>query len=157
MTAPRLLATTELVAVAWIAGIQGFTASGVGTQLPDDETSWADGGYVVLPVTVGGTPQANAPIFQPVVQVECWATVPGSDKLPWLMAANLAEQISMATYDRSGAFNRPLTLPDGYPVAWVKSARLLTHPRRVWSDVGDYAGYVFDLYLMWIAAGENLP
>lgn len=154
MAAPVLYATTELVAVAWVGGIESLTASGVGTQLPADETTWAAGGYVVVPVTVGGTPMANAPVQRPVCQVECWATNAGSDKLPWLKAANLAEQIRMATYDRSGAFGRPLALGPGYPVARVKSATILTQPRRVWSDAGDYAGYVFDLAVQFVAAGE---
>jgi hypothetical protein len=155
-----LYATTEKVAVAWIASIPGLTAAGVGTQLPAAETEWgsADGtpGYVVVPVTVGGTPMANAPVQRPVVQVECWATIPGSDYLPWNAAAQLPEQIRMATYDRSGAFSRLLDLGPGYPSARVLAATILTQPRRVWSDEGDYAGFLFNLMLQFVAAGEEI-
>lgn len=157
MTTPRLLATTELVAISWIRGIRDLTASGVGSQLPADEYEWAAGGYIVVPVTVGGTPMDSAPVQRPVVQVECWATNPSSARLPWLKAANLAEQVRLAAYDRTYWSPRPLELGNGYPLAWVRSARLLTHPRRVWSDAGDYAGYIADLQLMWVAQGENLP
>lgn len=157
MTAPRLIASTELVVQAWIRGIPGLTASGVGSQLPAVEQEWADGGYIVVPFTVGGTPMDSAPVQRPVVQVECWATVPDSDKLPWLKAANLAEQVRLAAYDRTYASARPLQLGGGYPTAWVRAVKPMTHPRRVWSDQGDYAGYLMDLYLMWISAGENLP
>jgi hypothetical protein len=149
-----LYATTELVAVAWISGIPGLTASGVGEQLPAAEAEWAAGGFVVVPVTVGGTPHSSMPVQRPVVQVETWATIPGSDKLPWLKAAQLAEQIRIGSYDRTGAFGRPITLPGTYPTAWVKAATILTQPRRIWSDLGDYAGYTFDLLLHFVAAGE---
>ena len=157
MTTPTLYPTTSLVAVAWIASIPGLTASGVGTQLPADEMSWAPGGYIVVPFTVGGTPMQNAPVARPVVQAECWATVPNAPDLPWNMAENLAEQIRMATYDRTGVFGRTLTLPAGYPNAWVRSAGVLTHPKRVWSDAGDYAGFLIDLRLTWVAASERIP
>jgi len=154
---PFAYASTDLVAAAWVAGIPGFTASGVGSQLPAVEAEWAQGGYVVVPFTVGGTPMDSAPVQRPVVQVECWATVPDSDKLPWRKAQNLADQIRMATYDRGYASRRPLHLPAPYPVAWVQSAKVLTHPKRIWSDAADYAGVTFDLFLIWIAAGENVP
>jgi hypothetical protein len=157
VTTPFAYASTELVAISWIAGIDGFTASGVGDQLPAAEVDWAEGGYVVVPFTVGGTPQGNAPVRRPVVQVECWATVPNSDKLPWRKAGNLADQIQFATYDRGYAPRRPLQLPPPYPIAWVQSAKALTHPQRIWSDLGDYAGFSFDLYLTWVAQGENVP
>jgi hypothetical protein len=151
-----LHAPTDLVAQAWIRTIPGLTADGVAGQLPSDETSWADGGFVVVPITVGGTPHDTIPIRRPVVQVETWATVPGSDKLPWGLANQLAEQIRAGTYDRVN-FGRPLTITSGpvaYPSARVLSAKVMTEPRRVWSDVGDYAGFVLDLMLQWVQIGE---
>lgn len=149
----------DMVAVAWIASITGLTADGVATQLPTDETTWAGHGFVVVPVTVGGTPHEYIPVRSPVVQVECWATVPGSDKLPWWKANQLAEQIRYGTYDRIN-FGRLLTITANgvaYPSAAAKSARMLTEPQRIWSDVGDYAGYRFDLQLTWIQIGEVIP
>lgn len=146
----------DMVAVEWIATIPGLTADGVATQLPSDETTWAAHGFVVVPVTVGGTPHMYAPIRRVVVQVECWATVPGSDRLPWWKANQLAEQIRAGTYDRY-TFGRALAIQAGgvtYPGASAKSVQMLTEPRRIWSDVGDYAGYTFDLRLDWVQAGE---
>jgi hypothetical protein len=167
--AVTLYATTSLVAVTWIATIPGLTASGVGNQLPAVENEWAAGGYVVVPVTVGGTPGNSGLIRHPVVQVECWATNPSSDKLPWGMAEQLAEQIRMGTADRN-RFGRPLDLDVtaarlanepgavyGYPVAWVRSATMLTHPHRIWSDAGDYAGVTFNLGLTFVSSGEQIP
>jgi hypothetical protein len=148
----------DLVAVAWIATIPGLTADGVATQLPSDETTWAAHGFVVVPLSVGGSPHSYVPVRQPVMQVECWATVPDSDKLPWWKANQLAEQIRFATYDRV-TFGRALSISAGtvaYPGAAVKSAQMMTEPRRIWSDQGDYAGYTFDLRLNWIQVGETI-
>lgn len=159
MTAAQLHAPTDLVAVTWISTIPGLVADGVATQLPADETTWAVNGFVVVPTTIGGTPHRNIPVRRPVVQVECWGTVPGSDKLPWGIPNQLAEQIRAGTYDRR-TFGRALAIRAGsvtYPAASVKSATCLTEPRRIWSDVGDYAGFTFDLSLVWVAAGEVVP
>ncbi len=161
MTTPvaQLHASTDLVAVAWIRTISGLVADGVATQLPSDETTWAANGFVVVPTQVGGTPHSTIPLRRPVVQVECWGTVPGSDKLPWGIPSQLAEQIRFGTYDRT-TFGRPLTITAGgvsYPGARVLSARMMTEPRRVWHDSGDYAGFTFDLMLQWVSAGEEVP
>lgn len=158
-TLAQLHTPADLVAVAWIASIPGLVADGVATSLPSDETTWAANGFVVVPTHVGGTPHSTIPLRRPVLQVECWGTVPGSDKLPWGIPNQLAEQIRAGTYDRT-AFSRPLAITAGtvaYPAARVLSAKMLTEPRRIWSDQGDYAGYVFDLALQFVAAGEEIP
>ena len=155
----QLHAPTDLVAVAWIASIPGLVADGVATQLPANETTWAANGFVVVPAQVGGTPHSTMPLRRPVVQVECWGTVPGSDKLPWGIPNQLAEQIRAGTYDRN-TFGRLLLINAGsvtYPYARVLSAKMLTEPRRIWHDTGDYAGFQFDLALQYVAAGEEVP
>jgi hypothetical protein len=147
---------TDLVYVFWIKTIAGFTADGVGTALPPDDTTWAANGYVVVPTTVGGTPHSTIPLRRPVAQVECRAVIPGSGLPPWGKAADLAEQIRFATYDRRN-FGRslPITLNGAvYPDAKVLSAKILTEPRRIYADAADYAGYQFDLALQWVQAGE---
>lgn len=162
MTTPlvaSLHASSERVAVAWIMSIPGLVADGVATQLPSDETSWAKNGFVVVPTSVGGTPESNMPVRRPVVTVETWGTVPGSDKIPWGIPDQLMAQIIAGTYDRT-TFGRPLTLVAGkvtYPTARVLSATAMSEPRRIWSDVGDYGGYTADIRLDWIAAGEVIP
>jgi hypothetical protein len=158
-TLAQLHSPTDLVAVAWIKSVPGLVADGVATQLPADETSWAKNGFVVVPVTVAGTPHDTIPLRRPLVQVECWGTVPGSDKLPWGIPTQLAEQIRMGTYDRV-SFGRPLLITAGgvsYPPARVLSAKIMTEPHRIWSDAGDYAGVTFDLALQYVAAGEVIP
>jgi hypothetical protein len=144
---------------AWIRSIPGLVCDGVAGQLPvTDETSWAKNGFIVVPTTVGGTPHANIPVRRPVVQVETWGTVPNSDKLPWGIPNQLAEQIRAGTYDRT-TFGRWLTITSGkvtYPPARVISVTAMTEPRRIWSDLGDFAGYTLDIRFFWVAAGEEI-
>lgn len=157
MTTAVLHTPTDLVVTTWIRTIPGLVADGVATQLPvKDEASWAEHGFVVVPTSVGGSPHSTTPLRKPVCQVECWATVVGSDKLPWGIANQLAEQVVAGAYDRRH-FGRALTISAGgvtYPTATVKSATVLTEPRRIWHDEGDFAGFAFDLRLIWSALGE---
>lgn len=151
-------ATTDLVAVAWLRTLPGLVADGVSNQLPADEKSWAANGFVVVPMTVGGTPASTAPIRRPVVQVETWGTVPGSDKLPWGIPSQLCEQIRMGCLERQN-IGRLLLISAGgltYPNARVLSATMLTEPKRVLHDAGDYAGNLFNLGLQWVSAGETI-
>ena len=74
------------------------------------------------------------PLRRPVGQVECWATNPGSGKPPWNRAADLAEQIRIATYDRT-SFGRLLAITENgvvYPAARVFGE----DPHRAEANVG---------------------
>jgi hypothetical protein len=160
------LPTDELVAVAWISTIPGFTDGIVATQLPP--TTKADGspadwvakppnGFVQVTV-VGGDEDPLLPIYRPVMQVDCWSTRPASNKPPWNWANRLARHISAATRDRIH-LNRTLTISANgvaYPAASVQKAQMMTSPRRMWDDAGDFARYQFDLGLQWIQLSEVL-
>lgn len=157
-----LLPNDELVATAWIGSIPGFTLAMVGTQLPPDVNpdgsvaSWIATGFVTVSV-VGGNPDSLLPINRPVLQVDCWATVPGSNKPPWLRAAALASAIRNATWDRIRT-PRPLSATVNgveYPLAVVQSAYIVTAPRRLYDDQGDYARYQADVALSWIAPADS--
>jgi hypothetical protein len=160
-----LRATDELVAAAWIATIPGLNRDMVGSQLPPDanedgsQASWVgnDAGFVQVAV-VGGTSDPLLPVKRPVMQVDCWATLPGSNYPPWTQANRLAETIQYATWDRYN-IARPLTITlNGvvYPAAVVQSAYLTTRPRRITDDAGDYARYSFDLALQWVTVDDRL-
>lgn len=165
MTTPLpLAANDELVAVAWLGSITGLSTQMVATQLPADvnsdgtAASWVQTGFITVSV-VGGTPSAYLPEESPVMQVDCWATVPGSNKPPWWKAAALTRVIRRATLDR---YNIPrlLTITANgiaYPSAVVKTAYLATSFRRVYDDAGDYARYQGDLALTWVTVGEQIP
>jgi hypothetical protein len=165
MSTPQLplVPDDELVAVAWLASIPGFTRAMVDTQLPpgvnpDGSTAaWIGTGFITVAVA-GGGPDPLLPVDRPVLQVDCWATVPGSNKPPWRKAAALASAIRYATRDRIRT-PRPLsTTINGaeYPLAVVQSAYLATAFRRLYDDEGDYAHYQGDLALNWIAPTDRL-
>jgi hypothetical protein len=164
VTTPLPLETTdELVATAWIATVPGFTSAMVGTQLPPDvddtgtPAAWITTGFATVAVS-GGTPDDALPVGRPVIQVDCWSTVPGSNKPPWLKAAALASAIRRATLDRYN-ISRPLVIDVNgvvYPPAVVKSAYMATTARRIYDDQGDYARYEFDLALTWVTVNDRL-
>ena len=160
------LPTDELVAVAWISTIEGFSQSIVATQLPEPADSkgnpatWvttAPYGFVTVSV-VGGGEDDELPIYRPVMQIDCWSARPGSTKPPWNTANRLAKHISAASRDRYKVM-RPLTINANgvsYPAAAVQRAAMMTSPRRILDDAGDFARYQFDLQLQWITLAERL-
>ncbi len=148
MTLPNL-PNTDLVALAWLASIPGFSSDMVATTLPDP-SAWSADGFVVVTGGVGGT-MLDVPAKAPVVQVDCYATAPGSNKPPWGTANRLAEHIRAETFQRDRAV-RDLQISAGpvtYPPARVASARLVTEPRRMYGDPADWAHVQFDLQLLW--------
>ena len=148
MTA-TLRPTTELVAVAWIGGIQGLSPGMVATQLPKDNTTWAASGFVTVR-TVGGAPGMYVPLRQPVVAVDAWAVNPTSNKPPWFQANGLMELIDQGC--RVSNAGRWLTLPGLYLQARVATAYWVTEPQRVYTDQGGYARYTANLALNWVPA-----
>src|SRR5258708_12062406 len=118
------LPNDELVAIAWIGWMPGITTSIVATQLPEPankDGSAADWvikppyGFVTVAV-VGGGEDPELPIYRPVLQVDCWATKPGSNKPPWFRANRMAQAISAATRDRH-PLNRRLPIPPTAPAS----------------------------------------
>lgn len=146
----------ELVAVAWLKGVDGVPGSGVGTTLPGDGTTWAASGFVQVSGPVGGNPGMDVPLHRPVMQVDTWACNLGSAKPPWGKANQLAELIVAGCYGRGddpAPAGRTVTLPSGYQNARVLSAYATTVPRRnQLVDDARMARYTFDLQLHWTAA-----
>jgi hypothetical protein len=158
------LATSELVAQFWIGTIPGLSTQMVATQLPDAEDKrgnpapWVATGFITVHV-VGGSPNIYLPVKNPVMQLDFYATRPGSDKPPWGVANVLAETVRYATLQRTG-FNRVLNLMAGnttYPPAVVKSAYFMTEPRRAYGDVGDYGHYQVDMAMTWVTPSDRIP
>lgn len=164
MTTPSLplSPSDEMVAAAWIGSIPGLSPAMVGEQLPPDVVdgtvaAWVATGFVTVSV-VGGTPDDLLPVNRPVVQVDCWATRPGSNKPPWPDANAIALAIRRATWDRY-RISRPLAISVNgvaYPSAVVRSAYMATSFRRIYDDQGDYARYQADLALTWVTVNDRL-
>lgn len=166
MAGTLLLPNSELVARAWLATIPGITGAMVGTLLPRISESvlpgWAATGFLTVAV-VGGSPHAYVPLAQPAVSVNCWAVaatqaLPGgpvtvSNKPPWGKANQLAELVRQAVDPlQRGLSAKQVSMPvPGYGRAAVRSALMLTEPRRLPSDVAAYARFQFELLLHWSA------
>lgn len=157
--------TAELVAVSWIASIEGIGPDIVATQTPPDANpdntpaEWVTRGQGFVQVTaVGGNPDPLLPVHRTVCQVDCYAVKPGSNKPPWEIANVLAETIVFATWDRIGTMRQLDITVRGqqYPPAVVQGAKVLTDPRRTWADSGAYAHYSMDLWLQWICLTDRL-
>ena len=153
--------TSDLVAVAWLAGVPGLSSAMVSTNLPQDFTTWAANGFVTSNV-IAGAPDLYLPIRQPIVQVDCWAVNPNSGKPPWGKANHLAELVraNVEGDRRVTNIQRLLSFPQGdYYGANVLEVIMQTEPQRglipgftPTGDEASYAHYMFDLELHWRVA-----
>lgn len=148
MTTPRY-ATTERVAVAWLASLAAFSAGMVGTVLPDG-TGWATTGFLVV-TTVGGSSDVHIPVEHPIVSVQCYAVDPDTGVPPWFAAGNLAAALGAACFAPTGV-QQVLALPDCDQSARVLSVYTTGQSRRSYADLGDYACVVQQLTLNWTTA-----
>jgi hypothetical protein len=147
VTLPRF-ATTERVAVAWLATLSGFTSAMVGTELPDlATTDWSATGFLVV-TAAGGSSEINYPLEHPLVSVQCYAVSPNTGVPPWNMADDLAANISAGCLASTGA-GQFVTLPTSDQNARVLSAYTTSIPRRSYGDMGDYACVVQEIALHW--------
>lgn len=142
-------ANTELVAVAWLLSADGIEPGQVATTLPSDSSAWSENGFLHVVGAVGGSPQLDHALREPVVQVDAYAVNLNSGKPPWGRAASLMELAVAATYDTAG-LQRVLTLRPGYPQARVLTAHFASEPRRMPGDDASFARYQADLVLHWI-------
>lgn len=147
------LPTSELVAQTWLSErVAGLTSSMVATALPKDPNAWADNGFVQVQAIPGARADVDLPqARRPIVQVDFWATTPGSAKPAWHKAARLVELVRTATEVQT--YGRPLTtLPAGYLGARVQAAYFLDEPSRISDDPSGYARFTVDLEVDWVRA-----
>lgn len=142
----------ELVAQAWLRGVWGVPANGVGTTLPKDNSTWEASGFVQIE-TVGGSPNVDVPVYRPVISIHCWANKANSSQPPWGKANQLAEQIRIAGYGSVDSYAPPervVALAPNFQNARVMAAYALTEPRRINSDEARYAHYQFDMQFVYV-------
>jgi hypothetical protein len=165
-TLPLRLSDTA-VAEAWIATIPEIAAVAgpamVGSELPpsvDPDTNqpaaWLETGYFVVSV-FGGTPDPMLPVHKPIMQVDCYFTVPGSNDPPWESAEALASAIQAACW-RWHHIPRPVPVTVNgvaYPTAIVQSAWVQRTFERMYADAADYARVQGDVGLVWKTTGEQ--
>lgn len=147
------LPTNELVAITWFGErVEGLTLASVASSLPGDPTKWADIGFVQVQAIPGARADIDLPqARKPIVQVDYWATTPGSAKPPWHKAARLVELVRLACEQQS--YGRPLaSLPAGYLGARVQAVYAIDEASRVLDDPSGYARFTQDLAVDWVRA-----
>jgi hypothetical protein len=156
----------SFVAEAWIATIPDIAAVGgaamVGSELPpaalpdsNKPAPWVSTGFIMTTV-YGGTPDPMLPIHKPVMQVDCFATVPGSNDPPWEDAEALAQAVQYACWQWNTTARPVPVCVNGvtYPTAIVLSAWVIRTFQRMYSDAADYARIQGDVQLIWKTANE---
>jgi len=144
-------ANAPLIAIQFVKSMDGI-GTNVAADLPEDVSGWSSTGFVVVGPVTGGTPDMYVPMGDTVTQIDCYAVNPNSKTPPWGLAYELAEYIRAGTFDNTKT-HVPLSLPTGYDSAMVLSSYLVSEPRSIPSDEGDYARVEFDLAFKWLSLG----
>jgi hypothetical protein len=142
-------ANNNVVITAWLQGIAGLDPTMIGNTVPD-KSKWVNKGFLRHRV-VGGSRHNYQPVFQPVVQLDCYACsgTEGNYKPSWNQANAMAELIHDAAKDEE-VLRRTLTLPTGYPET-VQMMEVHTggEPQPLDSDDGDVARFRMDFRFIW--------
>ena len=170
MTTPTLplRLNDSFVAEAWLAAVPEIAALGgaamVGSELPPDVdpdtgkvAAWVSTGYIMTTV-FGGTPDPMLPVNKPVMQVDCVATVPGSNSPPWPDAEALAQAVKYACWHWNQIPQPVAVSVNGvaYPSAIVQSAWVVRTFERMYADAADYARVQGDIALTWVTVNDRL-
>lgn len=147
--------SSEMVALAWLKGVPGLTASNVGDTVPEDNSTWEASGFTQMHGVVGGDGGMYTPEQAPVIQVDLWANASDSGRPPWNKAHHLGALIVADTYITTlggTGGNRDVSahLPPGYNGAYVQSVYPVSLPRKVPADDGSYARVTFELAITWV-------
>jgi hypothetical protein len=150
-----LLATDEVVAVAWLKSVPTLDGYAIASTLAA-ETSWSpktDGFLQVRVSPLGLLPHPYFPSHSPRIIVSCWAR-----PKKWANAAQLAQKVRAATYEATSS--REVSIPPitdhgktvaVYPTVRVLAVQTLTEPTRVTGETSEsLARYDVSMFLEWI-------
>lgn len=143
--------SSEQVALAYLKTLDALDPMKIATSLPGDPSSWAETGFVQAQ-TVGGSPAVDTPLYAPVVQIDCWANNPNSQKPPWGKATHLAGAVVFSTY---GQVQQLLGMPENFYNVRLLSAYPVSEPRRITGDDTGFARVSVDMVFRWVLAGVN--
>ena len=139
--------TNTQVVEAWLKTIDSVPDSLVGPTLPSDNSTWGASGFYQV-TTVGGTPNPDLGIKEPVVAISCWAAVAEGSHAP----TNRAE--SYATDIRNAAMSaRTMRLTIGATTVFLLGVNAVTEPLRVPDVRTNYARSDVQVQVWW----EVLP
>ena len=141
-------ASSENVALAFLATLPGITSAMVAAVLPADTSKWASTGFITA-TPVAGLPGIDIPTRHPLVQVDCWAVKPGAQRPPWGQVDQLTEAVVAGC---QAARPVTLTVTAGASTAHARmlGVWVATEPMRLYSDDSSYARKRLDLRLDWV-------
>lgn len=140
--------TNELAAISWLRTVPGVPENKVSSRLPGNYDDIGNEGFVTV-LTLTGSSDMYVPRRSPVIEVKTWAyTQPGQKEPQWWIANQLAESIRERCLDHN-SFGGVIETRSGYDNICVPSAYMVSEPRKMESDDGRFAAYVFELQLYW--------
>lgn len=136
----------------WARTIIGVPPNKVNTVLPD-VSLWANTGFVQIVGVVGGSPWIDAPVHQPVVELDTWGAHLNSEKPDWGKASRLMNLIWAAATDPTTSVGLVVPFPDGRR-ARIHSLWPISEPRKPLSgiDQGDPASFarlMIEIEMIW--------
>lgn len=137
-------ATNDAVAIAWVNHVLGSDLAG--SQVPEDNSTWAASGFVAVQ-TVGGGADSYYNLRKSTIGLQVWTCdTQQSGQPPWGKAHFLAESIRAATY----SYDQPwLDIPYCDERVRVMTTRMIMEPRRKYGDTGDYACVNLHIGINW--------
>lgn len=151
MAATSVIDETTVIGT-WLRTIDGVPDNKINTVLPD-VALWADTGFVQIVGVVGGSPWIDAPVREPVIQLDTWGARLNTEKPDWGKASRLMNLILAAATDPATSVGVDLAFPDGQR-ARIISLWPLSVPRKPLGgiDQGDPASFarlMIDVQMIW--------
>lgn len=156
MAATATMDATTVIG-AWLRTIPGIPQNKINTVLPD-VSLWADTGFVQIVGVVGGSPWIDAPVRQPVIELDCWGARANTEKPDWGKASTLMNLIWAAATEPSTSVDLTIPFPSNQ-FARIMSLWPISEPRKPTSgiDQGDPASFarlMIEIEMMWAPLPE---
>jgi len=154
--APALEPDNTTVIGAWLRSIDGIPDNKINTVLPA-VSLWADTGFVQIVGTVGGSPWLDAPIRQPVVEIDTFGAHLNSEKPDWGKASALMNKIVVAGQDPTTSVDQVFQIGDRH--VRLISLWPISEVRKPLSgidqaDPASFARLMVDIEMMWAILPE---
>lgn len=140
----------EMAMKAWCLSRPSTPAGKVATQLPKLDTDWSATGFIVVR-SVGGFPDVDAALRNPVLSLSVFTTKPGSQSPPWDMAFGLAEQLFAEFYEANAFPYASGFGPLDYSPVKIMTGYPLSEPIKIPDSDSAYAQVSFDATISWVA------
>jgi hypothetical protein len=138
--------TSTQVVTQWIKSLPGVNPALVGPTLPRDPAVWIGSAFWQV-ILVGGTPNPDLPLKEPVVEVSVWTAAADGVAAPYNRAESLCTDIRNAAYNaRSKHLSvagqdvfllglLPMSEPQRVPDVRTNYARVRAQVLAYWSEV----------------------